>query len=131
MSAGTMYEVAMRFAAPMWGLVEDHAVAAVKIDDSELERLIEAATEEESVLNSEWVRKDGAPGGVVLRVDLGLADGTGIDFTLPPEAEDVETLAGYDRIEIWTTDECETFKIRPRSVEVLRASEAMPARSAG
>src|SRR5579863_7627894 len=127
MSTSTTYEVAMTFASPMWGLVEDHAVAAVTIDDRDLQLVIDVATKDGSVFNSEWVRKDGAPGGVVLRLDLGLADGTGIDFTLPPEAEDVETLAGYDRVEIWTTDEHETFKTRPRSVEVLRASEAMPA----
>jgi hypothetical protein len=115
----------MRFAAPMWGLVEDHAVAAVTIDDAELLKIVDVATEERSQLNSEWVRKNDAPDGVVLRVDLGLEEGTGIDFTLPAEAEDVETLAWNDLVEIWVNDETfETFKTRPRSTELLRACVA-------
>ena len=123
MSAPMVYEVPMQFAGPMWGLVEDHAVAGVTIADPELLRIIDVATEEWSRVNSEWVRKDDAPGGVVLRVDLGLKDGTGIDVTLPPEAEDVETLAWNDLVEIWVNDDTfETFKTRPRSIEVLRAS---------
>jgi hypothetical protein len=123
MSAPTIYEVPMRFAGSMWGLVEDHAVAAVTIDDAELLQIIGIATEESSRVNSEWVRKDDAPGGFVLRVDLGLQDGTGVDFTLPPEAEDVETLAWNNLVEIWVNDATfETFKTRPRSTELFRAS---------
>lgn len=125
MSAPTIHEVAMRFAGPMWGLVEDHVVAAATVDDPELLRVIEIATEEWSRVNSAWVHKDNTPGGVVLRVDLGLPEGTGIDFTLPPAAEDVEALASYDLVEIWLNDDMfETFKTRPRSNEVLRSVAA-------
>ena len=42
------------------------------------------------------------------------------DFVLP---EDVKTLAWNDLVEIWVNDDTfETFKTRPRSIEVLRVS---------
>jgi hypothetical protein len=121
------HEATMRFAAPMWGLVQDHAVAVVQTDDDVLIGIIDAATDNEWRFNSEWTALGDKMGErYALRVDLAMHDGTGVDLTLTPTQEDVDVLQGYELLEVWIEYGGDpmacSFRTRPRRSDILTTS---------
>ena len=125
-----IYRAEMLLAAPMWGIVQDHVAAAVTIDDPRTLSILEAASEDEWYFNSEWVRRSESTGAseVVLRVDLGREDGAGLDLALPPEPQDVESLAAYELLEVWIESKAGDthleLRSRPRKREILESALA-------